>query len=231
MVWPELPWTGDPKGDREVADRDYWNGKSYRDVAKMCGHSSNYLVSPYTMARQGGISVAVAEEFQRKYFRAFPGIRKWQQHVAALLQTNGQITNSFGMTRTFWDREWDDATVRMAVAFDPQSTVGTLLNVGLYQVWRELEPHDAWVHAQIHDAIVTSVEKKRVAELAPSILRLLTVPIEVMDINGITRTLVIPPECEVGENWGKCYVDKAGAVINPNGLKKWKQPVDSLLAA
>jgi DNA polymerase I-like protein with 3'-5' exonuclease and polymerase domains len=225
MVWPELPWTGDPKKDREIADTEYWNGKSYRDISKMCGHASNYNATPYTIARQGKIAVSVAEEFQRKYFRAFPGIRKWQQWVAGVLQSTGQLTNSFGMTRTFWGREWDDATVRDAIAFDPQSTVGTLLNVGLYQVWRELEPHDAWVHAQIHDAIVTSVEKKRVAELAPSILRLLTVPIDVTDINGVTRTLLIPPECEVGGNWGKASND------NPEGLRKWKPLADNSLAA
>jgi DNA polymerase I-like protein with 3'-5' exonuclease and polymerase domains len=218
MVWPELPWTGTKDGDRAVADTEYWNGKSYRDIAKMCGHASNYNATPFTIARQGKIPVAVAEEFQRKYFRAFPGIRKWQQWVAGRLQTTSQITNPFGMTRTFWGREWDDATIREAVAFGPQSTVGTLLNVGLYQVWYELEPHTAWLHAQIHDAIVTSVEKKRLAELVPSILRLLTVPIEVTDINGVTRTLIIPPECEYGKNWGKA------TPANPNGLKKWKAP-------
>jgi DNA polymerase I-like protein with 3'-5' exonuclease and polymerase domains len=215
MVWPELPWTGDPKKDREIADTEYWNGKSYRDISKMCGHASNYNATPYTIARQGKIAVSVAEEFQRKYFRAFPGIRKWQQWVASQLQLTGQITNPFDMNRTFWGREWDDATVRDAIAFDPQSTVGTLLNVGLYQVWRELEPHDAWVHAQIHDAIVTSVDEKRLDAVGRSILNCLCVPVEVTDINGITRTLLIPPEAECGKNWGKA------SATNPDGLRKW----------
>jgi DNA polymerase-1 len=234
MVWPELPWTGDAKKDREIADQEYWNGKSYRDISKMCGHASNYFATPWTIARQGKIAVAVAEEFQRKYFKAFPGIRKWQQWVAGQLQEHGQITNPFGMTRTFWDREWDDATLRKAIAFGPQSTVGTLLNVGLYQVWQTLEPHDAWVHAQIHDAIVSSVEEKKLDTVGRSILHLLTVPIEVTDIHGVQRTLVIPPEAEVGRNWGKQVFDKAGNLVgNPEGLRKWKpsSPMPMPLAA
>jgi hypothetical protein len=223
LIWPDMGWTGDIAADRALADREFWNGKSYRDISKMCGHASSYMSTPFTIARQGNISMAVAEEFQRKYFRAFPGIRKWQQWVAGQIQQTSQLTNIFGMTRTFWDREWDDATVRKAVAFGPQSAVGTLLNIGQYMIWHRHEPA-IQLHAQIHDAVVCSVDEKSVEQGLHSILDCIEMPVEVTDINGVTRTMLIKGDAKVGLNWGDRIEKDDGVIINPNGLKKWKAP-------
>src|SRR5215469_5562752 len=38
LVWPSLPWTGDLRRDREVADLPYYRQFSYRDMAKRGGH-------------------------------------------------------------------------------------------------------------------------------------------------------------------------------------------------
>jgi DNA polymerase I-like protein with 3'-5' exonuclease and polymerase domains len=223
LIWPDMGWTGDIAADRALADREFWNGKSYRDISKMCGHASSYMSTPFTIARQGNISMAVAEEFQRKYFRAFPGIRKWQQWVAGQIQQTSQLTNIFGMTRTFWDREWDDATVRKAVAFGPQSAVGTLLNIGQYMIWHRHEPA-IQLHAQIHDAVVCSVDEKSVEQGLRSILDCIEMPVDVTDINGVTRTMLIKGDAKVGLNWGDRIEKDDGVIINPNGLKKWKAP-------
>lgn len=38
MVWPDEPWTGDLKRDRELADRTFYRNYSFRDMAKRGGH-------------------------------------------------------------------------------------------------------------------------------------------------------------------------------------------------
>jgi hypothetical protein len=49
-------------------------------------------------------------------------------------------------------------------------------------------------------------------EMVPAILKCLTYPLEVRDIWGNTRTMVIPWESQTGMNWGKRKKD------NPDGL-------------
>lgn len=46
LVWPDLGWTGDAKGDRKIADQKYYRDFSYRDMAKKAGHGSNYGGTP-----------------------------------------------------------------------------------------------------------------------------------------------------------------------------------------
>lgn len=38
LVWPNMPWTGDKKADRALADGDFYRGFSFRDMSKRVGH-------------------------------------------------------------------------------------------------------------------------------------------------------------------------------------------------
>ena len=49
------------------------------------------------------------------------------------------VQTALGRYRTFFGHPQDGATHRKAVAFDPQSTVGDMLNLGLWLVWHELD--------------------------------------------------------------------------------------------
>ena len=54
------------------------------------------------------------------------------------LQATGNLITPFGRRRQFWGRLDDEHYARKAIAYLPQSTIGDLLNKGLYRVWSEL---------------------------------------------------------------------------------------------
>ena len=203
---------------RELAEREYRRGKSYRQASKSGSHGTNYFGKPYTLAKQMGVDTATAEEFQSKYFRKFPGISDWHAAIANQLQTKGYLTNAFGFRRNFWGRKWDDATLREAIAFGPQSVVGILTNLVMHKLWEKYEGQSG-APVQIlmngHDAVIGQFKTEQAAELVPAILEDLRFPFEVTDVKGVTRMLTIPFDMEVGQNWGKY------GPANPGGLRKW----------
>lgn len=198
---------------RELADRKYYRDMSYRDIAKRCAHGSNYGGSPYTIARVLKVETKLVEDFQTKYFKAFPHIRKWQMWVAREIQSRRRLVTPLGRVRNFWDNPREDASIRAAIAFVPQSTVGDLTSRGLLDIWTN-EP-DVQILNNIHDAAFGQIPIGREQELLPRILKWLTRPVDVVDIWGVRRQMIIPWEAQTGYNWGKRRAD------NPRGLKDW----------
>lgn len=215
-AWPDLPWTGDPKADRKIADTPFYRHLTYRDMAKKLGHGSNYRGLPPTMARHAKLPVPVAESFQKRYFARFEGIPKWHRWTAQQLQTTHRLVTPLGRERTFFGRPNDDATLREAIAFSPQSSTADRLNLILWRVWKYM-PHVQLI-AQVHDALYFQfpehLDEVAVVEEALSHFDL--------PLTSGSRTLVVPGEAKVGWNWGN--YDPA---TNPDGLKKWKNQKDS----
>lgn len=220
LVWPGLPWTGDGKKDRELADAPFYRHFSYRDMAKRGGHGTNYYGTPRTMSRHLKVEQKVMEEFQRAYFTPFIGIRRWHEWVSREIISHQRITTLLGRQRGFYGRVNDDATLREAIAFEPQSTVGDLLNCALWRVWRY--ESRVQILGQIHDAIVFQYpdDPNLETEILTNCLSLTRIP-----ITSCERTIIIPSECKIGWNWGEADA-KRFADGNPNGLIKYRGEPD-----
>lgn len=215
MCWPNLPWTGVMKDDRKIADQIYYRHFTYRDIAKRLGHATNYNGAARTLAGILKIPEQIVIQFQSSYFAAFPGIRRWHQTVATQLQTKGYLITALGRKRNFLGRRYDDATLREAIAYEPQSTVGELLNLFLYRIWKHREEHQCL--AQIHDAVLGQYPMQSEATLIPAILKLAEIPVKYP-----IGTMIIPAEAQVGWNWAKATEQ------NPHGLRKYKGNDDRL---
>lgn len=209
MCWPELPWEGNMKADRKVADQPYYRHFSYRDIAKRLGHATNYNGAARTLAGILKIPEDVVVRFQEAYFRAFPVIKRWHSEVARKLQTQGYIVTALGRKRNFLGRRWDDNTLREAIAFEPQSTVGEILNLFLWRVWKNAPTVE--ILAQIHDAILFQYESGIEAKAIADVLALSEIKVEYP-----SGTMFIPAEAQVGWNWAKADNN------NPHGLRKFK---------
>ncbi len=208
LAWRDLPWTGDPAGDRAIADQIAYRGMSYRDLAKRLGHGTNYMGSPHTMARHSKMEVHLIQDFQSRYFRAFP-MQEWHAWVRSELLTKGYLFNLFGRKRWFFGRRNDDQTVREAVAYAPQSTTADAIDKGLLGVWRA---NECQVLLQVHDSVLVQYLEELEDEILPRLLALIEEPIPLL--HG--RELVIPAEAKVGWNWADITKD------NPDGLVKYK---------
>jgi DNA polymerase-1 len=206
LVWPDLGWTGDLRTDKSIAEQPFYRDHSYRKVCKGIGHGSNYNGKPYTLAEQSHLDIGIVTEFQAKYFRAFPAHQKWQADVEHRLRRDGNLVTLTGRRRWFFGRRTDPATVREAVAYDPQGSLADIVNLAMLNIWRErrvpIVMHD-------HDALTFMYPEETEDEIIPYIRNNLVVPIPLAG----GRSLEIPYDVEVG--WNKGHYDP---IKNPEGL-------------
>lgn len=235
MAWPELEWTDDPKHNRAVADnpcRDHPD-YTYREVAKRIGHGSNYLGSSFGIAQAVGIPAGIVEDFQHRYFRAFPAIPEWHGRIQTSLRTDLFLDTPLLRRRHFFSRPTEDSTLRKAIAFIPQSTVGELLNLIMWRCWRRsilpithpdnlpiqllLQNHDAFVFQTPEACDLPSIIREVNSEFQRAFIPLVR--------GDQHEALTIPGEFVTGWNWA--YADKPNsgtptfADRNVDGLIKW----------
>lgn len=225
LAWPELPWTGDLKLDRKIADEKFYRDKSRRDVAKVLGHGTNYCGTPATMSKHSHIDITVVREFQKVYFRAFPAIERLHRYVERTLYEEGKLTGLLGRRRHFFGRLNDASTIREAVAYLGQNATSDELNSGLVRVWTNSYPGTStsvpnWSGhvqflAQVHDSILFQYPEDLEDQIIPAVLNDL---VQHIDVNG--RDFYVPAEAMVGWNWSKRPKDKPE--LNPDGLIGYK---------
>src|SRR5215471_18183593 len=207
MMYPRLPWTGQQKLDKAIAEQPFYRQHSYRHMCKVLGHGSNYGGKPHTMSKHTKMDRDLIAEFQEKYFDAFPH-KQWHEWVAKTLTDDGYLDTLTGRRRWFFGRRSEDSTLREAIAYAPQGSVGDVLNTGMLRVWRL---NICQLLLQIHDAILIQYRAEEEDEVIPKILDAIVSPI------GLSRERVvrIPAEAKTGWNWAPWSEE------NPNGLMKY----------
>lgn len=209
ICWPSLGWTSNLKLDKEIAEQPYYRHYTYRFMCKKLGHGSNYGGQPDTLAQQSHLPVSVVQDFQPKYFAAFPSHIKWQNHVDDQLRRVGSLVSLTGRKRGFFGRRNDPDTLREAIAYDPQGSLADIVNRAMLRVWRErkvlLSMHD-------HDATTWMYHEEHEAEIIPYLQSALVEPIPLRN----DRTLRIPYDCKIGWNKGEY-----NAETNPDGLRDY----------
>ena len=195
MVWPELGWTGITGTDKDLAERPYYRGHSYRFMCKKLGHGSNYGGKPATLAAQSRIESAVVEEFQDKYFAAFPAHRRWQAAVDDQLRRLGYLVSLTGRKRWFFGRRNDPSTLREAIAYDPQCSLADIVNRTMLSIWRQ---RIALIVMHDHDALTFMYREKDEPYVIPKLQAALVVPVPLSQ----NRVLKIPYDVETG--WFYC---------------------------
>ncbi len=219
MVWPELQWIGEIKPDRLVAEQKFYRHFSYRDMSKRGGHLFNYLGKAMMAAKHLKIAFAVAKAFGERYLGAFKGIPLWHDRVARFLAEHKYIMTAVGRRIYFFDRTNTDDTIKDAVAADPQSTIGDILNRGMWRVWRA---NQVQLLLQVHDCIVFQFDDNPEAERR-AVTHVMAALDTTLTVDG--RSIRIGAEALTGWNWRKRSVEKDGTIVNPSGLMKWSPNV------
>lgn len=210
ICWPKLAWTGNLKEDKDIAETAYYRHYTYRFMCKKLGHGSNYGGQPQTLSDQAKVPITLVSEFQPKYFRAFPAHLLWHTHVDDTIRQYGELVSLTGRKRQFWGRRNDPATLREAIAYDPQCSLADIVNTAMLRIFRS-RTADLLMHD--HDALTFQFPEHLEDEIVPKLLKELEVPIPLR--NG--KTLCIPYDAKTGWNRGDY-----NAKTNPDGLKDWK---------
>jgi len=213
MAWEELDWPEERSGWRAVADQPAYRELSYRDMSKKLGHGTNYYGTPRTMAMHTQTEVRIIEQFQKRYFSAFPLIQEWHKYVIEQIKTSGVLTTLYGRQRHFFGRGADQATWRAAIAYAPQSMTGHQIDMGVLNLWKNMP--EAELLMQVHDSILFQVpwhNHQTHMERAVELLKYRR------ELPG-GREFFVPLEAQTGWNWGKSDEKKG---LNPRGLRLYR---------
>lgn len=208
MSRPDLPWTGDIRTDRAIAEQPYYRHHGLRHVCKVLGHGTNYMGSAFEMSKHTHIEQSIIKDFQVLYFKTFPAIGKLHEWVKNELLTVGHLVTPFGRKRWFFGRRDENDTLKQAVAYLGQSMTAEEMNYAILNVWRL---NIVQILLQVHDSILIQYSEGDENEVLPRVLAAMRIPLE---LEG-GRRFVVPVECQTGWNWSKKSND------NPNGLAKW----------
>ena len=212
ICWPNLPWTGDLRHDKALAETPYYRHYTHRFMCKKLGHGSNYGGQPKTLSDQSRLPLDLVQQFQPRYFRAFPSHLRWQEHVKQTLRSTGCLTSLLGRRRYFFGRRSDPDTLREAIAYDPQSSLRDIVSHALLKIWRA---DYVRIMMDDHDALTFMYPEEDEDKIIPRLMEDLVIPVPLAG----GRTLRIPYDVETG--WNKGHYD---ATKNPNGLKAYSGP-------
>lgn len=213
LLWPELPWPPDLRAARELAELPFYRWFTRRDMSKRGGHLTNYLGTDMMMAMHLKLPKQVCADFQAVYHRTFPGIGAWHRKTITKIQSDREMTTLMGRRRQFLGRPDDRNTWKEAIAHEPQSVIGDLLNIGLWRLWRA----GYEICTQVYDSILFQYDPEHEREVIEQAVALSTV--KIIDSEG--RELVLSAEPAVGWNWGKQKKLKSGGFENEHGLADW----------
>jgi DNA polymerase-1 len=152
-----------------------------------------------TMAEVNKLPVAVAKASLEAYRKAIPELKPWWDRVWNDLTSTRSIRTVLGRYRFFMDRlgEYQGELHRTAVAQEPQSVVGDIINRAL-TLCDEILPREVETRLQVHDEIVFNCPEDLVDRVVPVIRAALEYPVY---FPGIATPMVIPAEISVGKNW------------------------------
>lgn len=215
LCWPKLPWTGDIRLDKDLAEQPFYRHHTYRFMCKKLGHGSNYAGQPKRLAEETNLPESVVRDFQPKYFRAFPSHIRWHGWVDDAIKRKGFLITLTGRKRWFFGRRNDPEVFRQAVAYDPQGSLADVVNRAMIRIWRWSKETGSSVQIQMHDhdALTFSYPEEIEDEIVPILKSMLVEEIPLA--HG--RVMRIPYDCKVG--WNKGEYD---ARENPEGLRDYK---------
>lgn len=182
--------------------------KPERDVGKLDNHSGNYCSGPNVLVKRAlkdgidGIDYAFAKEITAARHRAVPGLRVWWADVERKLRQTRILTTCLGRRRIFFGRLDDNATIRDAVAWEPQSIVGDVCNIiftRLHDVFESSRLFTASPLLQVHDEVVVECLSKDVDYVAQEMRNAAIIPLYINE-----EPLIIPIDISVGKNWRDC---------------------------
>ena len=188
-------------------------------VIKRIIHGTNYMMQAPTFIDTVGIvelrkaqallnmedmsALDFANFLLSRYHEAYPEVRKWHQATQLELATKGYLESPLGWRRYFFGDPSQPATLRSAVAHQPQNINVDVVNTAFVQVfWQCVVPSQGkfCLIAQVHDSIVFQSTEDTITTYKDKAVRIME-DIPVTFPSG--DTLVIPVDGEIGSTWAE----------------------------
>ena len=202
--------------------------KAIRDLSKRTNHGANYNMGAGVMLDTMGLRnvlraqsllklprhwspLKVCDYLLERFDATYPVVRDkkngWYARVIADVTSKQMLVGPTGWTRyCFGNPSANKRDLNRYVAHPPQSLNAMMLNIAYKKVFKDIwMPHYRIfkLGPQIHDSIVYQYAKGE-DWLVDEVKKAMRVPVEVTDIFGVKRTLVVPVGMKSGaERWSE----------------------------
>ncbi len=146
----------------------------HRRIGKTLNFGIIYGMGPRLFAKTTGVTMAEAQKFIAEYFRAFPGVKRWQETVKESVKKNGYAENALGRKRWFPKESAPGEFERAAINMPLQGLGADIIKMAMIQCEAELAKTDsATLLLSIHDELLFEVDDNAIEKVAPILKRIM----------------------------------------------------------
>ncbi len=168
-----------------------------RRVAKTLNFGVIYGMGARAFASTSGFSMTDAARFIQDYFRAFPGVKTWQDTIKASAKERGVVENMNGRKRWFSQNAAPGEFERAAINMPLQSLGADIIKKAMRRaadILSERYENDAFLLLSIHDELLFEVKKEKAEAVGKELA-------EAME-HVYSLSIPLTVEMKRGENWG-----------------------------
>jgi DNA polymerase-1 len=176
--------------------------KNMRREAKAVNFGILYGQGPHGLSQGAGIPYWQASEFIKKYFTAYPSIKKMMDNSIKEAQKNGYAITLFGRRRPLPEINSSMPMVRksaerMAINTPLQGTAADLIKMAMVKIEKLIKGHENEVRMllQVHDELIFEVKTDKINSYAPKIKKIMQ--------EGLKLRVPIVVDENIGDNWGE----------------------------
>ncbi|MDP2944055.1 MAG: DNA polymerase I [bacterium] len=176
--------------------------KQMRREAKATNFGIIYGQGPHGLSQAAGISYARASEFIKKYFIAYPSIKKMMDSSIKKAQKRGYAITLFGRKRPLPEITSSIPAVRrgaerMAINTPLQGTAADLIKMAMIEVAKLIEGKETEIKMllQVHDELIFEIRKDKLETYRPQIKKIME--------SGLKLRVPIVVEKNTGKSWGE----------------------------
>ena len=194
-------------------------GKPLRNLSKRVNHGANYNMGPGVLLETMGPKavaeartllglpgkwtlIQVCQHLLGTYERTYPEVKRdWYEDIKRTIKLTKKLVSPLGWTRHFFsDPTKDKRALNAAVAHGPQNLSVSIINRVFYSIWRDSVYGDlrglVRLKAQIHDSLFFAYRGAGTPDIVRGRMKC---PVEIKGVDGVTRTMLIPPDMNSGE--------------------------------
>lgn len=179
--------------------------KDMRRSAKEINFGILYGMGAYGLSWRAEITRYEAQDFIKKYFEKFSGVKKYLDDTLSFAREKGYCETLFGRRRYIPELNSDNFQIRssserMAINHPVQGTAADLMKMAMIEIYLKLKgertkPDKAKMILQVHDELVFELKKDDVEKIGTEIKNIME--------NVIKLNVPIKVEVKVGDNWGE----------------------------
>jgi DNA polymerase-1 len=176
--------------------------KNMRREAKAINFGILYGQGPHGLSQSADIPYYQANEFIRKYWLAYPQIKKMVNRFIKEAEEKGYAITLFGRRRPLPEINSTIPAVkksaqRMAINTPVQGTAADLIKLAMIEIAQLIQGHEAEIRMllQVHDELIFEIKRDKIKTYSPKIKEIME---EVLKLK-----VPIIVEANQGDNWGE----------------------------